>query len=74
MILVLFGAQALVRELSQVALALTPWLFALSLVSGFGLWITRKPKKDWSKEPFLPDYEDWTEEEFQEWMEEFSKM
>ena len=86
MVLAIFATQTLLRDLSEVAEALTPWIASMTVVSGFGLWLTIKEQteepeekaeeaqeKDWSKEPFLMDEEDWTEEQFQEFMEEYKK-
>tara|TARA_Y100001973_G_C5127096_1_gene295776 strand:+ start:277 stop:498 length:222 start_codon:yes stop_codon:yes gene_type:complete len=58
MILAIFATQAIISDLSEVAEALTPWLFAMAVVSASGLWIAleeepaKKPPAEEEPEEF----------------------
>ena len=50
-ILVVFGAQALIRDLSELTVALVPSLFQLALVAGLGLLIATAPEGEEREAP-----------------------
>lgn len=51
MILAIFATQIILRDLSEVAKALAPWLCALAATSGCGLWIALQEEELEEKPP-----------------------